>query len=99
MFVGALTIFQKLKVLYQTIRHPQLPKKYKALMILAIAYVFVPIDLLPDWMPVLGITDDAILFPLSLLIISKLAPKSIREECTALVLDADQRMNNNIKRR
>lgn len=45
------------------------------------AYTFSPIDLIPDFIPVLGYLDDIILIPLGFSLVLKLIPKDILEEC------------------
>nr|WP_251136545.1 DUF1232 domain-containing protein [Exiguobacterium sp. s122] len=48
---------------------------------LLVAYAFSPIDLIPDFIPVLGYLDDLILLPLGILFIMRLVPSDILEEC------------------
>ena len=44
-------------------RHPDTPFLTKALCVVTVAYALSPIDLIPDFIPVLGYLDDAILLP------------------------------------
>lgn len=48
-----------------------------------VAYAFSPIDLIPDFVPVLGYLDDLILIPLGIAIAIKLVPHSVLTECRA----------------
>jgi len=55
---------------------------YKKLFILLILiYAVSPIDLIPDFIPVLGLLDDLILIPLGVLIAIKIIPNDIWQEC------------------
>ena len=53
----------------------------KILAIIIVAYAVSPIDLIPDFIPVLGYLDDIILIPLGISLVLKLIPKEIMEEC------------------
>lgn len=44
-------------------RHPRTPWYAKALAAFVVAYALSPIDLIPDFIPVLGLVDDALLLP------------------------------------
>ena len=46
-----------------------------------VAYAFSPIDLIPDFVPVLGYLDDLILIPLGITLAIKLIPHSVLAEC------------------
>lgn len=62
-------------------RHPQTPIAAKALAVLVVAYAFSPIDLIPDFIPVLGLIDDAILLPIGIWLTLKLIPPPVLAEC------------------
>ena len=62
-------------------RHPETPWYAKLLAILVIAYAFSPIDLIPDFIPIIGQVDDLILIPLGIMIIVKMIPEPILAEC------------------
>lgn len=62
-------------------RHPDTPWYAKALAAFAAAYAFSPIDLIPDFIPVLGHLDDAILLPLLILLAIRLVPEPVWAEC------------------
>jgi Uncharacterized conserved protein len=53
----------------------------KILAVIIVAYAVSPIDLIPDFIPVLGYLDDIILIPLGISLVLKLIPKEIMEEC------------------
>jgi uncharacterized membrane protein YkvA (DUF1232 family) len=62
-------------------RHPRTPVLAKALAFLVVAYAFSPIDLIPDFIPVLGYLDDLLLVPAGLWLAIKLVPRDVMEEC------------------
>ncbi len=69
--------------LYLAARDPRTPWYAKLLVAGIVAYVFSPIDLIPDFVPVLGYVDDLILIPLGIALAIKLVPHSILVECRA----------------
>jgi uncharacterized membrane protein YkvA (DUF1232 family) len=64
-------------------RHPDTPLIAKALCIFAVAYALSPIDLVPDFIPVLGYLDDVILLPVMIWLAVRLLPPSVVETCRA----------------
>ncbi len=46
-----------------------------------VAYAFSPIDLIPDPIPVLGHLDDLVLIPIGILVVRRLTPPAVLEEC------------------
>jgi uncharacterized membrane protein YkvA (DUF1232 family) len=59
---------------------PRVPWYAKALAICIAAYALSPIDLIPDFIPVLGYLDEAILLPLAILLVVKVIPPEIMAE-------------------
>lgn len=58
-------------------RNPQTPLLAKAMAFLVVAYAFSPIDLIPDFIPIIGYLDDALLLPLGIWLTLKLIPQPI----------------------
>ena len=58
-------------------RNPQTPRAAKILALMVVAYAFSPIDLIPDFIPILGFLDDAILLPIGIWITLKLIPRTV----------------------
>ena len=58
-------------------RDPRVPWYAKTLMVLILAYAFSPIDLIPDFIPVLGYLDDLIIIPLGISLALKLVPAQV----------------------
>ena len=61
--------------------HPDTPLVAKILAALVVAYAFSPIDLIPDFIPVLGYLDDVILVPLGIWLVLKLIPAHVLADC------------------
>ncbi len=59
---------------------PRVPWYAKALAVAVAAYALSPIDLIPDFIPVLGYLDDVILVPLGVYLAFRLIPKPILAE-------------------
>jgi uncharacterized membrane protein YkvA (DUF1232 family) len=69
--------------LYFAGRHPQTPWYAKLLVAAVVAYALSPIDLIPDFVPVLGLMDDLIILPLGIALAIELVPSSVMAECRA----------------
>jgi uncharacterized membrane protein YkvA (DUF1232 family) len=64
-------------------KHPDIPLLAKILSVLVVAYAFSPIDLIPDFIPVLGFLDDIIIVPLGIYFVLKLIPEHVINESRA----------------
>lgn len=62
-------------------KHPSTPLAAKILAGLVAAYAFSPIDLIPDFVPVLGYLDDLLIVPLGIYVALKLVPAPVLAEC------------------
>ena len=74
---------RELSALVLAMRRPDVPWYAKALGAVVIAYALSPIDLIPDFIPVLGLLDDLLLVPLGILAVRALIPPGVLEECRA----------------
>jgi uncharacterized membrane protein YkvA (DUF1232 family) len=74
-------IRRKASQVYLAMKHKETPWYAKALAGLTIAYALSPIDLIPDFIPVLGYLDDLIILPLLITLTIKLIPENIWKEC------------------
>ncbi len=68
------------RVLVQAYRHPRTPWYARALAVLVLAHTFSPIDLIPDFIPVLGVLDDWIITPLGIALVIRLIPPEVMVE-------------------
>ncbi|WP_423459756.1 YkvA family protein [Ottowia sp. VDI28] len=64
-------------------KHPQTPWYAKALGIFVVAYALSPIDLVPDFIPVLGYVDDVLLLPALIWLAVRMLPPDVLLECRA----------------
>jgi uncharacterized membrane protein YkvA (DUF1232 family) len=69
--------------LYLASRHPRTPWYAKTLAVLIIGYALSPIDLIPDFIPVVGYLDDFIIIPAGIALLIKIIPRDVLEECRA----------------
>src|SRR6476620_3180105 len=69
--------------LYLAARDPRTPWYARALAVLILAYAFSPIDLIPDFIPVLGYLDDLLLVPLGLALLARLVPAEVMADARA----------------
>jgi len=76
----ARTVKRDVSALALAARDPRTPWYAKLTAMLVIAYVLSPIDLIPDFIPVIGWLDDLILVPLGLLLVIRLMPKELMAE-------------------
>ncbi len=68
-------------VLYYAARHPRTPWYAKLVILAVVAYALSPVDLIPDFIPILGYLDDLVILPLGIALALSLIPKDIIDEC------------------
>jgi uncharacterized membrane protein YkvA (DUF1232 family) len=76
-------IKQDVLALWFCCRHPRTPLLAKLLALAIAAYALSPIDLIPDFIPVLGYLDELILLPAAIIVVLKLIPADVLVECRA----------------
>ncbi len=69
--------------LYLALRDPRTPWYAKAFGALVVAYAFSPLDLIPDFIPVLGYLDDVILLPVGIWLTIRMIPPAVLDESRA----------------
>jgi len=67
--------------LYLASKHPKTPWYAKAFAVFMIGYALSPIDLIPDFIPVIGYLDDLIIVPAGIALLVTMIPKGVLEEC------------------
>ena len=63
------------------LKHPRTPRASKVLLGAAIAYAASPIDLIPDFIPMIGYLDDLVILPILIWLAFRLIPKDVIVEC------------------
>jgi uncharacterized membrane protein YkvA (DUF1232 family) len=72
--------------LWKLFQHPQTPRAVRWVALAVLAYALSPIDLIPDFIPVLGMLDDLVLIPLGIALVVRLTP---REQWQARLREAE----------
>lgn len=67
--------------IYFALKHPQTPIYARVVAAIVVGYALSPIDVIPDFIPVLGYLDDVILLPLGIALAIKLIPAEILHVC------------------
>ena len=75
------------------LKHPRTPRAARFFLGAAIAYAASPIDLIPDFIPIIGHLDDAIILPTLIWLALRLIPKDVIDECRTCVRDNPRRLN------
>lgn len=71
-------------------RDPRVPVHAKAVAAAVAAYALSPIDLIPDFIPVLGYLDDLLIVPLGIMLAIRLIPAEVMEELRARAVGQDK---------
>ena len=72
---------QETYALYLAFRDPRVPWYARLFVAAVVAYAFSPIDLIPDFIPVLGYVDDLLLVPVGIALAPKMVPEAVMDEC------------------
>ncbi|MFX1538740.1 MAG: YkvA family protein [Promethearchaeota archaeon] len=67
--------------LYLAYKDPRVSRGRRLFLALVVSYAFCPIDLIPDFIPILGYLDDLVLVPVGIYFALKLIPREIMDEC------------------
>lgn len=91
----------KLKIntyaLYLASLDKQVPWRAKVIVAIVLAYALSPVDLIPDFIPVIGYLDDLLLLPLGIWFAIRLVPKDIWLECQILATTHRQKLPRNLR--
>src|SRR3984893_9383379 len=82
--------------IYLASRDPRVPWYAKFLAIAVAGYTLLPIDLIPDFIPVVGYLDDLIIVPLGIWLVVWLIPEEVMAEDRAKAIEAGQRPRSKI---
>jgi len=75
------TLKKEVYALSLAVKDPRVPWYAKVFAVLIIGYILSPIDPIPDFIPVIGYLDELVIVPLAIIILGKLIPKEVLEEC------------------
>jgi uncharacterized membrane protein YkvA (DUF1232 family) len=84
-------LIRDVHAVYLAARDPRVPWYVRILAIAIAGYALSPIDLIPDFIPVIGYADDLIIVPLGIWLVVSLIPADIMTECRAKAIEAEQR--------
>lgn len=76
---------QEFEVYRLVLKNPKTPVFAKILLGLAIGYVLMPFDLIPDFIPVIGQLDDLVIVPLLVYMALKMIPDGVVNECREMI--------------
>jgi uncharacterized membrane protein YkvA (DUF1232 family) len=79
---------REVHAIYLAAQSPRVPWYTKWLALAVVGYALSPIDLIPDFIPVLGYLDDLIIVPLGIWLVLSLIPQEVMTACRARVDEA-----------
>ncbi|MBT2719407.1 YkvA family protein [Bacillus sp. ISL-57] len=87
----ARSLKRQIFILYFAYKDERVPWHAKVFTACVVAYAFSPIDIIPDFIPILGYLDDVILVPIGIMIALKMIPKIVLTDCE---VKAEEMMKN-----
>ena len=88
--IAAQTLKRELRVYQAVLRDKRTPRLARWLLGLAVAYALSPIDLIPDFIPIIGHLDDVLIVPGLVVLALKLTPPEIVADCRARVQETEE---------
>jgi uncharacterized membrane protein YkvA (DUF1232 family) len=89
-------LIRDVHAVYLAARDPRVPWYARVLAIAVAGYALSPIDLIPDFIPVIGYLDDLIIVPLGIWLVVSLIPEEVMAEYRAKAIEAGQRPRSRI---
>ena len=93
--IWARALKRDVHAIYLAARDPRVPWYAKILAMAVAGYALSPIDLIPDFIPVVGYLDDLIIVPVGIWLVVSLIPKPVMAEYRAIASAAGQRPRSN----
>ena len=81
--------------LYLACKDPRTPWYAKAFAAMVLGYALSPVDLIPEFIPVLGYLDDLVIVPAGMALLIRMIPKEVLEECRERARNASRRKLKN----
>ena len=72
---------QEIYALYLAYKDPRVSWYAKIFIVILVGYAISPIDLIPDFIPIIGYLDDLIILSLGIVLAIKMIPREVMEEC------------------
>lgn len=88
---GARRLRREAHALWLAAKDSRTPWYARLLLGLVVAYALSPVDLIPDFVPILGYLDDLVVVPLGIAIAIRLVPADVLRECREQAAEAEQR--------
>jgi uncharacterized membrane protein YkvA (DUF1232 family) len=88
---------KKAHVFYFVSKHPNTPWYAKLVAACTAGYLFSPVQIIPNYIPVIGMLDDVLVVFLGVKLIQKITPADVLTECRALADAAEVRRNEKIR--
>ena len=89
-------LLRDVHAVYLAARDPRVPWYVRILALAVAGYALSPIDLIPDFIPVIGYADDLIIVPLGIWLVVSLIPAEVMTEHRTRAIEAGQRPRNKI---
>lgn len=93
--IKAKNLKKEITVIYYAYQNPETGLLPKIIILFTLGYALSPIDLIPDFIPVLGYLDDLIIVPVLIALSIKLIPQKIMDEAREKALKEPLRLKNN----
>jgi uncharacterized membrane protein YkvA (DUF1232 family) len=77
-------LFKQFRIIRRALAHPQVPWHAKTVAGCAVLYVISPIQLIPNFIPVIGQLDDVLVVTLAIKFLRRSVPQSVLDECENL---------------
>ncbi len=91
----ALILKKEITAIYYAYQNPDIKFSAKIIILLTLGYALSPIDLIPDFIPVLGYLDDLVILPLLIYLAIKLIPEDIMESARIKAENEPPRLKKN----